>query len=393
MRSEDGPGSLPVRARLSDEELSKDELYIGRGTRKLSRSRWCNPFQLRRCRSRAECLSKFEVHARNSLWSDLGQLAGKKLLCHCLPWEACHGDVLVKLFAEWSSKECPAEADQPQGPAEANEPREDTAKVKLKTRRQVMEEGAVGSTPDVKPDGCPQRNKIALSILILFSGAEREASMKNWVKWYASKLGLAVQVENYDNLNGPEQDLCDEVVWTPLLQKVKEARFHAIMMMPPCSTFGCRRHDGGPPPLRAAEGQGLYGLAGLKPEDAEKVRVGNLCAINAAAAAEAAMETESAFLLEQPWPQADRPHMTKLTEWKQVLADSRAKVKKMAQCGAGADHHKPTMLAGTVPTHFAEECEHPAEWHREVPSGKWLWTSHPPLRGKLKAVKASEWKE
>ena len=200
-------------------------------------------------------------------------------------------------------------------------------------------------------------------------------------------------VDAFDSMYGDEFDLCDEVIMKGLLNKLAAKYYHAFMAMPPCSTFGCRRDDGGPPPLRTAEGPELYGKKGLKPEDAEKVKVGNLCAINAAAAAEAAMSSDTPWLLEQPWPQPDRAHMTRFSEWQRLVQLDGVKSKKIAQCALEADYCKPTLLMGTIATDYVENCKHEKQWLREVPSGRWIFAAHPPLRGKLKAVKSSEWTE
>ena len=84
-------------------------------------------------------------------------------------------------------------------------------------------------------------------------------------------------------------------------------------------------------------------------------------------------------------------HLTKLDEWQEVLRDPIVVGKKLAQCSVGADYLKPTMIAGTIETDFEPECKHEATWFREVPSSKWIWRPRPPLRGKLRALKAESW--
>lgn len=74
-------------------------LYIGRP------SKWGNPFAVKENAYGLlvvpldEALRRFEEHARASLMDSLQELDGQTLGCWCSP-KPCHGDVLVKLFAE-----------------------------------------------------------------------------------------------------------------------------------------------------------------------------------------------------------------------------------------------------------------------------------------------------
>jgi hypothetical protein len=58
-------------------------------------SKWENPFQIGRDGSREQVIKMYEVHIRRrpDLLAALPELAGKRL--------GCHGDVLVKLLAEF----------------------------------------------------------------------------------------------------------------------------------------------------------------------------------------------------------------------------------------------------------------------------------------------------
>lgn len=81
------------------------DIYIGRP------SVWGNCFShqegtLARFKvdSRAKAIEKYEAHVRSSpeLLRRLPELVGKRLGCWCAP-KACHGDVLVKLVAEYEA--------------------------------------------------------------------------------------------------------------------------------------------------------------------------------------------------------------------------------------------------------------------------------------------------
>jgi len=65
-------------------------------------TKWGNPFRVGEHGNRPTVIEKFEQYARGrpDLISTLSELKGKRLGCHCKPL-ACHGDVLVRLVAEF----------------------------------------------------------------------------------------------------------------------------------------------------------------------------------------------------------------------------------------------------------------------------------------------------
>jgi hypothetical protein len=88
------------------------DVYIGRevkyGGWNLPKSKWHNPFRAVKPATFEEkmiAINKFENHLRASpvLMSSLHELDGKVLGCWCKvdPTTPCHGDVLVKMVAEW----------------------------------------------------------------------------------------------------------------------------------------------------------------------------------------------------------------------------------------------------------------------------------------------------
>jgi hypothetical protein len=65
-------------------------------------SKWGNPFPIDDKVTREKAIQMYEVHVRRNpkLIAALPELAGKRLGCVCKPLP-CHGDVLVKLLAEF----------------------------------------------------------------------------------------------------------------------------------------------------------------------------------------------------------------------------------------------------------------------------------------------------
>ena len=89
-------------AAVVNRRKSSFDVYIGRP------SKWGNPFEIGKDGTREEVIKKFEADFRKRLGdnpqliTDLLLLNGKILGCYCAP-KPCHGDVLVKLIAEFSN--------------------------------------------------------------------------------------------------------------------------------------------------------------------------------------------------------------------------------------------------------------------------------------------------
>ena len=88
-------------------DFDDHDLYIGREHRSragwcLSGSKWANPFKVRDCIDSADAVRRFEAHLRASrrLMNDIGELNGKRLVCHCGRLEPCHADALIRVFSE-----------------------------------------------------------------------------------------------------------------------------------------------------------------------------------------------------------------------------------------------------------------------------------------------------
>ena len=78
-----------------------NNIYIGRKTKFLERSKWANPFRISSRNSRVEVVGRFEQYLRKNrqLCKDIYQLIGKNLGCWCWP-RLCHGNVLKQLVQE-----------------------------------------------------------------------------------------------------------------------------------------------------------------------------------------------------------------------------------------------------------------------------------------------------
>ncbi|CAK0870953.1 unnamed protein product, partial [Prorocentrum cordatum] len=91
-----------IHRRLLREWL--EGVYIGRTGQRygFSPSKWANPFKVSKMMPRSEAIANYESHLRDSpdLLACLPELSGCRLLCHCRRGQRCHGDVLVKMWAE-----------------------------------------------------------------------------------------------------------------------------------------------------------------------------------------------------------------------------------------------------------------------------------------------------
>jgi len=388
----------PTRGSLTGDRPQPHDLYIGRGCEKLGlpRSEWHNPFKISRKRTRAQALEEFRAYSSEQLVTKLPLLSGRRLVCHCLRHQACHGDVVIELFKlhassrQGSCSSAPSaccvdgatsaslvveattaaapgakQPDLDSAASPANSPEQATLSSDAQTEGEACNFAAVSREP-LAPSAArkPTRERVALRFLLLFAGPRRTGSVKDWLLKLGSEIGAAVEVDDFDLVNGPQHDLMDDYVWRKVLEKVKSNSYSGVLLSPPCSTFGCRRADQGPRPLRGTTGPERYGRKDLTASEAEKAKIGTTCATLAAECAWQASQAGVPWLLEQPAAIPDRPHMLLLDEWSQAFkaATSRADVD---QCMFGADFVKPTLLIGTVDVKsLAQTCVHEPRWWR-----------------------------
>lgn len=81
---------------------TSNHVYIGRGTEKIARSKWANPFykETKDIKGKLRACQKFqEWISSNSSMEELAELEGKILVCHCKK-PPCHGYILEALARE-----------------------------------------------------------------------------------------------------------------------------------------------------------------------------------------------------------------------------------------------------------------------------------------------------
>ena len=106
------PKECPSRCQYNRARFPKNGLYIGRGVPRigLKGSKWSNPYPLRLCSSRNDCLAKYHAYVlgQPSLMNALPELEGRVLLCHCPAGMRCHGDILISLWLDrYAVKQAP----------------------------------------------------------------------------------------------------------------------------------------------------------------------------------------------------------------------------------------------------------------------------------------------
>lgn len=197
------------------------------------------------------------------------------------------------------------------------------------------------------------------------------------------------ECDDYDckENNCPDQDITRDDVWLPLLQKIKQGYYDAIVTGPPCETFShARAVQPGPRPLRSFSKP--YGLpkADLYPEEWEQLRIGNLLALRNAEACKAIHDIGGAFLIENPREWDESPSIWLLDEYKELAKLPGVKDLVIDQCGFGAASQKPTRLryARMQLDVAAYTCRHPKQkfWDRY---DKPYWSSHERLVGRKDA--------
>lgn len=97
------PCQIPKRAFLGAVvNWLPEHVYIGRGAKGHPRSRWANPVKIAGETNRARAVEEFRnlLHRSPEMLAELPTLAGKTLVCHCLPKMACHADPIIEAFRQ-----------------------------------------------------------------------------------------------------------------------------------------------------------------------------------------------------------------------------------------------------------------------------------------------------
>ena len=229
----------------------------------------------------------------------------------------------------------------------------------------------------------PTRRTAKGSILLLFSGLHGiEGSLKQQFE-----SGGFIVVD-FDIANGPHCNIADDFIWDPLLTRIEAGEFSALIAAPPCGTFSrVRRLPGGPPPLRGRVGADRYGLKGLRPQDAETVRVHNLLAIRTAQAAQTMIRQRRIVVVEQPAASEGEISMLHLDEFLILLESCQHT--KAVQCPFGAASSKKTswITSGVDFSSMISACPHAARPWYEAGSGAVMSQPHPPARGRTRYFK------
>ena len=333
---------MPTRSKLTSEQLRSHDVYIGRGCEKLGllRSEWCNPFKISRSQTRATVLQRFAVYARAHLAHKVHLLAGRRLLCHCETHQNCHGDVLIELFKET----CCPRSQSVNPPCDGDVPL-------LSSVNDIVHEMCSDNRQCSRSPSQPwwkfvnrRQADAGIGVLILFAGLRRPNSIKNWLIRLSAQYNVAVNVEDFDILNGPEHDLVNDLVARKVLHMIDEQTFQAIFMSPPCSTFTCLRSRS----LRGVTGKDRYGWKHLTKDELEAVKCETACSSFAARCAQRALELGVPWLVALPAEHPNKSHMLQLDEWSLPLSTPINRV-YLDLCHFGSIDKTPTILVGTLP--------------------------------------------
>jgi len=229
-----------------------------------------------------------------------------------------------------------------------------------------------------------------LQIFYGFSGpAERVGSFEFWAQCVAYQLGYRAVVIMADILNGI--DLADDTNWAKHRRKLGPGGgTDGSLWSPTCSTFSRARTegDGGPRPLRGPHVPDLLGLPGLEPAEKEKVRLGTLLGNRAADGISAQNQASAPWILENPPEYDEFPSLFRLPAMVETLAERPVHAHVFPQCIFDAMGVKMTEFRACFKMKYMPEksCPHQRVWWRQLPLGRWIRASHPPLRGKYRAV-------
>eukprot|EP00435_Cladocopium_sp_Y103_P060722 s646_g22.t1 len=233
------------------------------------------------------------------------------------------------------------------------------------------------------------KRSVQFRVLYLFSGPKRE---EDGFEKFCNELGMectCIDIEYNDR-----HDLLCQDFWESLQNDLDS--YDAYLMSPPCSTFSmARRGKGGPAPLRGTSGKDRYGLRNLAVEDKIKVKEGTLLARRAHKAAERAQLNRKPWILEQPHWRQDGTSMFMLDEFIQLSDQEGVEFYTFDQCEFGCEFEKTTDLLSNVEEDimkpFSQRCSHAEQWWIVPWSAEEIYSKHPPLRGKQRAIPWEEW--
>ena len=335
----------PVRGPpVWQEAMAPNDVYIGRGSHKLrlARSIWHNPYKIDKGTSRTEAVRLFEEYVARSdhLRDFLRSLSGKRLRCHCLPRQQCHGDALVRCFVKYARG--------------AHVPR-------LKVYEVFC--GHAGLSEKIQAAGFD-------TVAIDWAGNRH-------------KPRVPIRVSN----------LLEDVDVEKIIGDLRAGRVFFIWMAPPCGTFSKAREI---PISKAAKANGVreprplrsascpWGLPNLSAFEQSKVVCANILTRNTATIALAAYDANVPFVIENPpashlWAMpcmqdvAELPGAFSTTFQACMYGGRRDKRTKLLatwgpaknfckMCDKGHTHLPWGVLLGAR----SEECEYPAGMCKEV---------------------------
>ena len=255
-------------------ELPPDGVYVGRGCRGQARSIWHNPFKIGSGRTRIAVILKYQEcilsAGRENLRMQLSRLRGNILCCHCRADQACHADVLLENIDKYDGLDetttpgpLPHEAEtapaRQVGLADLSDGQPSESKARScpgapsggvcssTTGRSLTDPSHSGRRQARDPERQQQRRPagtLVVSLLYLFAGLPRGGDMTDQARSLEQSIGATINVRCMDVDRDPEDDLCNDLLWSAIMRDLESRKYHAVMMSPPCSTFGCRRNDG-----------------------------------------------------------------------------------------------------------------------------------------------------
>ena len=195
---------------------------------------------------------------------------------------------------------------------------------------------AAGSSSTVALNPAASRVHLA----VVFSGPTRVDGIPQALE----QISRDAKCSCFDLVLSPDHDFLNDAHWNAFLTRLRALEFTAIHLAPPCNTWSRARRGEGPPPLRADSGPEMFGLKSLSPALLQRCKEGTLLALRAAEAMMLCIERRIPFTLKTPFLFGDGPHITKLPEYRKVLAMNGVITKRLDQCRYGAKTAKPTLF-------------------------------------------------
>ena len=185
-------------------------------------------------------------------------------------------------------------------------------------------------------------------MLYLFSGEPRKSDVRSCIERLCTAKGVQLEILEIDLVRADAHDMYNDENWEKIAQGIREGKWDAIIMSPPCSTWSRAVWSNklGPKPVRSRDFP--HGFPWLVGDLKEKAHIGTTLVMRCIEVLEIAPPT-TICLWEHPEDLGRTRNGVPASIWQLEQLRSAAKRRGMEtivfhQCTCGANYPKPTRL-------------------------------------------------